>query len=723
MKKTLLIIVFAALSLFRTFADEGIWLPLLVDRLNYTDMQKMGLQLTAEEIYSINHSSLKDAIVSLNDGMCSAFMVSKDGLLMTCHHCGLKYITENSIKYNTDYLQNGFWALDKKQELYNPNLTATFLVRMEDVSQKILSQLNDNMTIEARNNKINEISKKIVDDAIKNTHYEAEVKPFFKGNEFYLFVYEIYRDIRLVGTPPSDIAKFGGDTDNWRWPRHASDFAFFRIYMGADGKPAQYNKIKNIPYSPKYYLPFTTKGVNEGDFTMVLGYPGSTDRHITSEGIKMALEEINPTITKIRDSKLRILKEFMDNDPSIKLMYKPKYSKSSNYYKYYIGQTEVLKKDKALDKKIENENALLKWAKRDGSNTNFSEIIFALHNTYNQLAKYEKVLTYYDECIFRGPEIIAFAAHFDSLYFYLKADIPEALKAAKISDLSTKLKFYSSNYHFNSYNVDVDKKIFISLLRLMKNDISSEFYPSFFEIVEKKYNDNFGSFANNLFEKSIFSNKESVYNFLREPSLKVIEKDPAYLAMLSINEKYNSIKKQSDALKIQIENNERIYLGELMKMFPDKKFYSDANNTMRVSYGKVSKYTPTDETENPYFTTLSELMSRVNPQNPDFVIPEKLKILYDKKSYSDYADANGELPVCFISDCDVSGGNSGSPILNGKGEVVGIVFDLNWEATASKFNYVPEQTRTISTDVRYILFIIDKYAEAHNIMQELEIRR
>lgn len=233
MKKTLLIIVFAALSLFRTFADEGIWLPLLVDRLNYTDMQKMGLQLTAEEIYSINHSSLKDAIVSLNDGMCSAFMVSKDGLLMTCHHCGLKYITENSIKYNTDYLQNGFWALDKKQELYNPNLTATFLVRMEDVSQKILSQLNDNMTIEARNNKINEISKKIVDDAIKNTHYEAEVKPFFKGNEFYLFVYEIYRDIRLVGTPPSDIAKFGGDTDNWRWPRHASDFAFFRIYMGA----------------------------------------------------------------------------------------------------------------------------------------------------------------------------------------------------------------------------------------------------------------------------------------------------------------------------------------------------------------------------------------------------------------------------------------------------------------------------------------------------------
>lgn len=726
MKKFFLVHFVLFLSVFRVSADEGMWLPLLVDRLNYTDMQKMGLQLTAEEIYSINHASLKDAIVSMNDGMCTAFMISKEGLMMTNHHCGLEYITENSIKYNLDYVQNGFWALDKKQELYNPNLKATFLVRIEDVSQKVLSQLNDNMTPAERDAKVSEISAKLVEDAVKGSHYEGEVKPFFKGNEYYLFIYEIFRDVRLVGAPPMAIGNFGADSDNWLWPRHTADFAFFRVYMGPDGKPAPYDKRKNIPYVPKYYLPISTKGVKAGDFTMVLGYPGTTDRFMTSGGLNLTLETINPSVVKIRDSKLRLMKEDMDRDPSINLMYRSKYNRSSNYWKYYIGQTEVLKRLKIYDKKKQQEDEFTKWVNADATRkAKYGNALATINEAYTGLAKYRKAITYYKECVVRGLEIVSFANKFDSLNIYLnKTDLPEDQKAAKIADLSTKLKYYASNYYFNSYNVEVDKKIFISLLRIMKDDIGSEFYPSVFDEVDKKFKDNFTLYANYVFEKSIFSSKEMVYEFLREPSAKILEKDPGFIAMISFNEKFAEIRQQSSELEMKLLEGERLYMHGLMTMLKDKKkFYPDANSSMRITYGKVTTYTPTDGTEKPFFTTIDELIKRENPNNPDFIVPEKLKDLYNKKDFGDYADASGTIPVCFLSDCDVTGGNSGAPILNGKGELVGIVFDINWEATASSLSYIPDQTRTISTDIRYILFLIEKYAEATNIIQELDIRK
>lgn len=726
MKKLFLILVVTFLSVVRVSADEGMWLPLLVERLNYTDMQKMGLQLTAEEIYSINHASLKDAIVSMNDGMCTAFMVSKEGLMMTNHHCGLEYITENSIKYNSDYVQNGFWALDKKQELYNPNLKATFLVRIEDVSQKVLSQLNDNMSPADRDAKIKEVSAKLVSDAIGQSHYEGEVKSFFKGNEFYLFIYEVFRDVRLVGAPPMAIGNFGADADNWLWPRHTADFSFFRIYMGPDGKPAPYDKRKNIPYVPKYYIPISTKGVKEGDFTMVLGYPGTTDRFMTSTGLNLTLETINPAIVKIRDSKLRLMKEDMDKDPSIKLMYRSKYNRSSNYWKYYIGQIEVLKRLKAMDKKKALEAEFTKWVNADASRkSKYGNALSIIDEATNEIAKYRKASTYYKECVFRGPEIVSFANKFDSLFYYLnKTDIPEEQKAAKVADLSTKLKYYASNYYFNGYNLEVDKKIFIALMRFMKDDLGSEFYPSVFDEVDKKYKDNFTLYANYLFEKSIFASKEMVYEFLREPSAKVLEKDPGFIAMLSFNEKYDKIKNDMAVIQLKLDDGERIYMNGLMKMLDGKKkFYPDANSTMRLTYGKVTNYTPTDGAEQPFYTTLDELMAREDPNNPDFIVPEKLKDLYNKKEYVNYTNAEGKVPICFLTDCDVTGGNSGAPILNAKGELVGIVFDINWEATASSLSYVPDQTRTISTDIRYILFLIDKYAEASNIIQELDIRK
>lgn len=724
-KKVLFSVLLVFTTLFKVSADEGMWLPLLVDRLNYTDMQEMGLQLTADEIYSINHSSLKDAIVSMNDGMCTAFMVSKEGLMMTNHHCGLEYITENSIKYNSDYIQNGFWAFDKKQELYNPNLTATFLVRVEDVTSKVLGKVNNSMSSEDWHTAVDEISAQLEKEATKGTYYKAEVKSFFKGNEFYLFVYEVFRDVRLVGAPPMAIGNFGADADNWMWPRHTGDFSFFRVYMGPDGKPAPYDKRKNVPYVPKYHIPISLDGVQEGDFTMVMGYPGRTDRFMTSKGIQLALNEINPSIVKIRDSKLRLMKEDMDKDPSIKLMYRSKYNRSSNYWKYYIGQTEVLKRLKVLEKKQAAEEEFTKWvnasADRKGK---YGDALNIINGAYQVLAKYRKAYVYFREAIFRGPEIISFVNKFDSLYFYLNTeDLPEDLKMAKVADLSTKLKYYSSNYYFNSYNMEVDKKLFISLLRILFDDLESEFYPSFFDDVQKKYKSNFALYANFVFEKSIFASKENVYEFLRDPSVKVMDKDPAFKIMQSCYAKYDQILNDYRNARDELESGERIYMAGILEMYDGKrKFYPDANSTMRLTYGKVTTYTPTDGTEQGYYTTIDELISREDDNNPDFIVPEKLKELYEKKDFGRYKDANGTIPVCFLTDCDVTGGNSGAPILNAKGELVGIVFDINWEATASSLSYVPEKTRTISTDIRYVLFIIDKYAEASNIIEELDIR-
>lgn len=724
-KNLLILLTFLSLG-FRSYADEGMWLPMLIDRLNYTDMQKMGLQLTAEEIYSINHSSLKDAIVSMNDGMCTAYMVSKEGLMMTNHHCGLEYITDNSIKYNTDYVNNGFWALDKKQELYNPNLKATFLIRVEDVTAKVLAGITDDMDETTRQAKIKEISSALIAEAIKGNHYEAEVKEFFKGNEYYLFVYEVYRDVRLVGAPPLAIGNFGADSDNWLWPRHTADFSFFRIYMGPDGKPAPYDKRKNIPYVPKYSLPISLKGVQQGDFTMVLGYPGKTDRFLTSYGLELALNNINPSIVKIRDTKLRLMAEDMANDPSINLMYRSKYNRSSNYWKYYIGQTEVLKRMRALDTKKHLEAEFTKWVNADASRkAKYGKALDIIKEAYLEIKQYRLAETYFKEAIFRGPEIITFANKFDSLMFYLnKEDIPADLKAAKVADLSTKLKYYASNYYFNSYNLEVDKRQFVNLLRIVYDDIPAEFYPSIFEEVDKKFKSNFSLYANFVFEKSIFSTKEMVYEFLREPNGKILEKDPGFLAMKSFYAKYDEIVAKAQAVELKLAKGERLYMAGIMLMLKDKrKFYPDANSSMRLTYGKVTNYTPTDGAEKPYFTTLDQLIKRENPNSPDFIVPEKLKDLYNRKDFGQYADATGTIPVCFLTDCDVTGGNSGAPILNGKGELVGIIFDINWEATASSLSYVPDQTRSISTDIRYILFIVEKYAEASNLIAELDIRK
>jgi len=724
MKRLVIVLAALILTIGNLKADEGMWLPLLVDRLNYTDMQEMGLQLTAEEIYSINNASLKDAIVSLNGGMCTGIMVSDQGLMLTNHHCGLKYIQENSIKYNKDFVKDGFWALDKKQELYNPNFTATFLVRMEDVTQRVMSQINNSMNEEDRQAIVDRVSAEIVAEATEGTHYTGSVKGFYHGNEYYLFVYEVYSDVRLVGAPPIAVGNFGADSDNWLWPRHTADFTYFRIYASPEGNPAKYDKRKNVPMVPKHFVPVSIKGMEKDEFSMVMGYPGRTSRFMTSSGVKLQLEKINPTIVAIRDAKLRLLKEEMNSSELIELQYRSKYNSSSNYWKYYIGQSEVLIRMRAYDKKVEQEEEFLKWINNDSKRkTKYAGALPMIKEATKEIEKYILAKYYFREAVLRGPEIIKYANQFEELYFYLNdPDVSDEEAKIKIANLSTKLKYYSSNYYFKSYNAEVDKKLFIELLRMYYDNVPKEQHPTVFEEeVDKKFKSNFSKYATYVYEKSIFASKEQVYTFLMDPKAKVFEKDPAFLAMQSFYAKYEEIKILIDAAELKRQQGQRLYIQGLLEMKGDMAYYPDANSTMRLTYGSVTDYQPTDGEKQKYYTTLDQLIAREDPNKAEFTVLPGIKALYENKDYGEYADENGKIRVCFLTNNDVTGGNSGAGMLNAKGELVGMVFDINWEATAASIQFVPGKQRTISTDIRYVLFITDKYAGAQNIIDEMKI--
>ena len=724
-KFQLLLLTFIFIFTLKVKPDEGMWLLHLAEKLNYGTMKEMGLKLSAEEIYSINKASLKDAILSINNGMCTGFMVSKEGLMMTNHHCIIEYITDNAIKYNTDYLKDGFWATDKRQELYNPNLKVTFLVRIEDVSSRVLETLDKSLSDTERQEKIDAVSQEIVKQVTEGNHYEAVVKDIFRGNQFLLFVYESYHDVRLVGAPPNTISFFGGDTDNWLWPRQLGDFAFLRIYMAPDGKPAQYDKRINVPYLPKHYLPISVKGVEKDDFTMVLGYPGTTERFMTSYGVQHQINIINPTIVKIRDTKLRILKEEMKKDANTALLYHAKHQRIANYWKYYIGQTETLRRKNVFAEKQSLEKKFNEWINENPKRKDeYGDALPKIKIAYEQLVKYDIARTFFREAIGRGPDIFQFARQYDSLYYFLTTkDLADEQKASDIARQTTKLKFFASNYHFNSYDVNVDKKLFVELLRMYYDQVPKEFHAEIFQQIESKYKSNFLLFAKALFDNSIFSNKEKLYAFLREPNANVLENDIAFKITRQLFDKQDEIINSMQQYKVMLAEGERFFQKGITEMINDKSFYPDANSTLRLSYGKITTYTPTDGKELPYFTTIDEMIKREKPGDPEFSIPEKLKELYKAKDYGQYADKSGNMVVCILSDNDVTGGHSGAPLLNAYGEVLGVVFDINWEATASSIWYVENQTRTISTDIRYALFVTDKYAGAKNIIQELDIRK
>jgi hypothetical protein len=714
-KITIILVILLTASTFQSRADEGMWLPLFIQRLNYVDMQKEGLRLTAEEIYSINHSSLKDAIIMFGGG-CTGEIVSPNGLIFTNHHCGYGSIQSHST-VDHDYLTDGFWATRYEEELPTPGLTARFLVSIQDITAAALAGVKETMTEAERLDKIKENTKKIELSNTKGTQYDARTISFFNGNEFYLFLYEVYKDVRLVGAPPSSIGKFGADTDNWMWPRHTGDFAVFRVYANTDNKPAEY-AADNVPMKPKHHLPISIREKKIGDYAMIMGYPGSTDRYATSYTINWALEKNNPMVIKIRTKKLEILREDMAADAAVRIKYASKYAGSANYWKFFIGQNKGLKRLDVYDRKKATEEQFVKWFNADKDrNVKYREALLNISNAYEIINKYEPAVRYNTEAIVRGCEIIAFSRSFNKLAEELEKKEPnQQLIKNYIEQISA-----ISEQYFKNYNMATDVKMLAAMLKLYYEDVPKQMQPAYLEKIHKKYKGNFEAYANTVFSKTIFGNKSKVDLFLANPKLKSLQKDPAWPLQQAFAANADAIDTIVRPANELLAKGRRLFVKGLREMQGDKNFYPDANSTMRVTYGKILDYSPADAIDFHYVTTLDGLMAKEDPSSWEFTVPEKLKQLYEDKDYGRYGE-DGKMIVAFLTNNDITGGNSGSPVLNGDGELTGLAFDGNWEAMSGNYAFEPDLQRTICVDIRYVLFIIEKYAGADNLIKELEIR-
>src|SRR6056297_940927 len=713
-KLTSLLIGFLIMISTSIHADEGMWLLTMLNKMNMDRMHEMGLKLSAEDIYSVNQSSVKDAVVNFG-GFCTGEIVSDKGLIFTNHHCGYGAIQEHSTTEH-NYLKDGFWAKDFEEEIPIEGLYVSFLERIEDVSDQINSQLNDEMSEQERAAKIRKLSSKIEEETTKDNNLKARVKSFYAGNEFYLMVYEKFTDVRLVGAPPESIGKFGHDTDNWMWPRHTGDFSIFRVYADKDGNPAEYSE-DNVPLKPDHHFPISLKGVEDGDFSMILGYPGGTDRYMTSWGVKEAMKITNPIRIQVRDKKQEIMTEAMNSSEELRIMYSSKYSRSSNYYKYSIGQNEGLRKLDVVEEKQKIEKKYRGWvSQKEARQEKYGGILDTIKSAYQDRADSYRDYMYMIETMFQGPEIIRFSSRFFGLYRTLKMtpDSTEAIEG-EIENLKERLDDFYKDYH-----KPTDKEIFSALFKIYKNEVNNESQTKVIRAIEKNFNGDVGAYTDFLYSNSMFPSKSKLMEFLNDPKVEILENDPGFQLLKSVQTAIRNMGQQYRSYAQKLDKGKRIYLDGLMKMQQDRKFYPDANFTMRLTYGKVDDYYPRDAVHYDYYTTLKGVMEKEDPDEMEFVVSDKLKELYRKKDYGRYGQ-NGEMRVCFISNNDITGGNSGSPVLNGNGELIGIAFDGNWEAMSGDIKFEPDLQRTISVDVRYVLFVIDKYANADRLIEEMDI--
>ncbi|PIF05108.1 MAG: serine protease [Draconibacterium sp.] len=715
MKRVKLLLLFTVLAFGTTLADEGMWLPSLIYKLNIAEMQKLGCNLSAEEIYSINQSSIKDAVAVLDHGSCTAELISKDGLLLTNHHCGFGEIQKHS-SVEHDYLQDGFWAMSRDEELPNPGKSASFLVRMEDVTGKVLEGITDEMGEDERVKIIRENSTKLEKEAKGDSHYETYVRSFFDSNQFFLFVIETFTDIRLVGTPPQALGKFGGDTDNWMWPRHTNDFCIFRVYSGPDGKPADYSK-DNIPYNPKYFLPISLKGIEEGDFAMVMGYPGRTNRYKTSWGVENTINVTDAVRIDVRGKLLDIWGDYMATSQKARIQYASKYARSSNYYKYSIGMDKGLENLNVVAKKQAIESKFTDWVNSTAERKEkFENALPLIKDSYSNVDD-DKARNYMVEAFLRGAEIFTFAyrAHpmFDLL---LKPDGNQE----RIDKVTNGLKANMDKF-FKDYDAVTDEKVVATMLALYAEKNDPKYYPDFFRKIQKKYKGNYEKYAKKMFQNSIFSNKSDMEAFLANPSAKTLKKDMAFNAAKDIFDKFRAVSEATREHMIKRSEGERLFLAGLMEMESGKAFYPDANSTLRLTYGEVLDYSPRDGVIYKYYTTTDGYLEKEIPGDIEFDVPTRMKQLLLEKNYGRYTDEDGSLHACFITNNDITGGNSGSPVMNANGELIGIAFDGNWEAMSGDIAYEPDLQRCICVDIRFVLWVIDVYAGADNLINEMKI--
>lgn len=713
-----LLIFFFVTGLTFLQADEGMWIPLLIKKYNIKIMHENGFNLTAEDIYSINKASMKDAVMIFGGG-CTAELISDRGLLITNHHCGYRRIQSHSTVEH-DYLTNGFWAMSGEEELPNPGLTVTFLVRMDDVTDRVLAGLTDELDEKTREKRIREAIDKIRKEAVKGTHYTASVKPFFHGDQYFLFVNEVYKDVRLVGAPPSAIGKFGGDTDNWMWPRHTGDFSLFRIYAGKDNKPAEYS-TDNVPYKPKKYFPISVKGVEEGDFTMIFGYPGSTYEYVPSCHLEMLTNVINPEFIMVRGKKLDIINAAMSTSPKIRIQYSAKAAGISNSWKRWIGENRGLEKLNAIKKKKLFEQTFRDWASSDEYRQNrYGFILPGYETLYSELMEYRFARDYINEVFRRtGAEVVNFSGTFQALVQMAEKDTTDEVIEKEVE----RLKERTSGF-FEDYDNPTGKKLFIALCQLFDKNVEKKFQPEIWGSIQTRYKGDFSKYADYVFRKTIFADEAKILKILNSysrPHIKKLKKDPVFQLHVSVNRLYyEKVIPEYSRVSREIGKLNRVYMAAQIEMQKDKIFYPDANFSLRIAYGKVKGYFPGDAVYFKHYTTLKGIIEKDNPEIYDYDVPEKLKELYAQKDYGRYGQ-NGEMPVCFIATNHTTGGNSGSPVINAEGHLVGVNFDRAWEGVMSDLMFNPDQCRNISLDIRYALFIIDKFAGAGYLLDEMEL--
>lgn len=704
MKRLLLSFLVFALSFANIRADEGMWLPFLIKE-RISDMQQKGFKLTAEDLYSINKASLKDAIVHFGGG-CTGELISEKGLLLTNHHCGFGQIQSHS-SVEHDYLQDGFWAMTQQEELPNPGLTVRFLVSMEDVTDKILASYNKTMTEEQRNKIISANSALVTKEATLNNHYEAKVESLYYGNQYFLFVYETYTDVRLVGAPPSSIGKFGGDTDNWMWPRHTGDFSLFRIYAGKDNKPAPYSK-ENVPYVPKKYFTISTKGVNEGDFTLVYGYPGRTQQYVHSEAVRYILEKSNPHKIKLRTLRLDVQRAEMAKSQEVRIKYASKNASVSNAWKKWQGESKGIIRLNTIDKKVKFEEEFNKWAQ---DKPNYNGLLRKISLLYSKLEPYSFAIEYYNEAIIAN-EIVKLARDVSNIVKRGSKMTPQIL--------AKNVKSMLENF-YKDYYLPIDKKTFIAIVNEYDTNVPNDMKPPYFRELKEKLG-SVDKIAEELYSKSLLADSNKVYQAIEDGiSNSTFAKDPAFLFFNAFNDNnLKNIKPITDKVQRELALLYRTYMKGQMEFAKEHNFYPDANSTLRIAYGNVSGYKPADAIYYNHYSTIEGIMEKDNPDIYDYNIPQELRDVYANRDFGKWTQ-EGTVPVCFVATNHTSGGNSGSPIINAEGELIGINFDRVWEGTMSDIDFDPEMCRNISLDIRYALFIIEKVAGATHLIEEMNI--
>ncbi|MBP3455090.1 MAG: S46 family peptidase [Alistipes sp.] len=703
MKKLFLLLAAAGITLSAA-ADEGMWLLPYLKKMNIKDMRAKGCKLSADDIYSADKASLKDAIVIFGGG-CTGEIVSPDGLLFTNHHCGYSSIQKLS-SVDHDYLADGFWAENREGELPAPGLAVRFVRHIIDVTPEIVGNI-PSIAGEREYAEIADANKKAVIERLEEQYpgMEVIIPGFFGNNQFFAFVYEVYTDVRLVGTPPSSIGKFGGDIDNWMWPRHTGDFSIFRVYAGKDNRPAAYSK-ENVPYKAEKWLDISLKGIDEGDFAMIMGFPGSTQRYMTSYEIDNMLGVSNPQRIFIRGERQKILRSFMDRDQAIRIQYAAKYAQSSNYWKNSIGMSRGIEKLDVKSKKQEQEQAFAAWA---AANTlpeeHYVEALPLIESYCAETREPSGKMQYVSEALFGAIELISAASYADQL-----SEV----------EMQDRHRNFLVNF-YKDYNADVDRAVAKRMLAIFRENVDC--LPSFYtEIIDAEFGGDIDAYVDYVYDNSRVTSLDKALDMI-ENDKEAVKEDPAYKMFASAYALYDELRGRVAPLREKYSEGHRLYIAGLMKMQPERAWASDANFTIRLTYGQVLPYNPADGITYKHYTTLDGVIAKEDPEHPvEFTVPARLKELYAARDYGRYADRNGKLPVGFLANCDITGGNSGSPVLNAKGQLIGLAFDGNWEAMSGDVAFEPELQRTIAVDIRYVLFVIDKFAGATWLLDELTIK-